>query len=548
MKKGIISVIFCIIAVFSLAVTANAALTESEKSWLNSTHYGYGLLNTNEKLAYEAIYEGVENESSEISFENDWGITETQLRKIYRYYIFDSPEHCWLMGEKNSFSYSKTIQDSIIISVKPTYNGSKTEMKSKFDGALDDIVGKISGSTKYEKALKAHDLLAELIDYDFDTLEIGKADNYAHRAYGALINNLAVCDGYAYAYQAILNELGIKAITVPGYGIAGSNPGAHAWNMVEFETGQWAYVDVTWDDQFNIKTKPSNRLGIMHYYFGRTDDMIANTTAELENEKDHTIIKEYGGHMGTYDVLPQSVENQSNGLSKYSPLQNVVFTNKASLDINKIAQTIKHYSNGKVSYEFICNDNFDLSDWLTSNNCKNLFDICDKDNITPMAIMTYKYNNYYFFNVTTHTHTGGTANCMQGKICDICGKEYGEKGDHSYGTLVPRVAATTNKTGLKAHYKCSVCGCYFDKDTKEVAYESLIIQPYIPGDINGDGNVNNKDVIMLFNYSINKDLPGVIIDACNPDGEDGGLTNKDIIHLFKYVSKVKVNGENIVLH
>ena len=81
MRKGIISVIFCIIAVFSLAVTANAALTESEKSWLNSTHYGYGLLNTNEKLAYEAIYEGVENESSEISFEK--GLASA-IQKFFR--------------------------------------------------------------------------------------------------------------------------------------------------------------------------------------------------------------------------------------------------------------------------------------------------------------------------------------------------------------------------------------------------------------------------------------------------------------------------------
>ena len=40
-----------------------------------------------------------------------------------------------------------------------------------------------------------------------------------------------------------------------------------------------------------------------------------------------------------------------------------------------------------------------------------------------------------------HTHTGGTATCQQKAICEVCGQEYGELGDHTY-----------------ENGKCTVCG------------------------------------------------------------------------------------------
>ena len=54
------------------------------------------------------------------------------------------------------------------------------------------------------------------------------------------------------------------------------------------------------------------------------------------------------------------------------------------------------------------------------------------------------------------------------------------------------------------------------------------------GDINKDGDVNNKDVVALFRH-----LSGVSGDvdeiACDTNG-DGALDNKDVVALFRYVS------------
>ena len=66
--------------------------------------------------------------------------------------------------------------------------------------------------------------------------------------YGTLINQKAVCEGYAKAFKYIMDELEIPCILVCG--TATNSVGVtenHAWNYVQID-GIWYAVDVTWDD------------------------------------------------------------------------------------------------------------------------------------------------------------------------------------------------------------------------------------------------------------------------------------------------------------
>ena len=53
-------------------------------------------------------------------------------------------------------------------------------------------------------------------------------------------------------------------------------------------------------------------------------------------------------------------------------------------------------------------------------------------------------------------------------------------GVHTFGTLIEETPATCIAGGMKAHYKCTVCGKYFDKDKNETTEEALEtpISPY----------------------------------------------------------------------
>ena len=58
------------------------------------------------------------------------------------------------------------------------------------------------------------------------------------------------------------------------------------------------------------------------------------------------------------------------------------------------------------------------------------------------------------------------------------------------------------------------------------------------GDVNEDGEVNNKDVVILFRYVSSPNKPEVNIKLYDFN-EDGQINNKDVVSLFRYVSSQK---------
>ena len=57
---------------------------------------------------------------------------------------------------------------------------------------------------------------------------------------------------------------------------------------------------------------------------------------------------------------------------------------------------------------------------------------------------------------------------------------------------------------------------------------------YVPGDINGDGEVDNKDLTRLFRYLSDYDVE--VVEAALDVNGDGEVNNKDLTRLFQYLS------------
>ena len=64
-----------------------------------------------------------------------------------------------------------------------------------------------------------------------------------------------------------------------------------------------------------------------------------------------------------------------------------------------------------------------------------------------------------------------------------------------------------------------------------------------PGDVNGDGSVDNQDVVALFRY-VSGGKVEVVKAALDPDG-DGDATNLDVVLLFRYVSGANVELSSV---
>ena len=62
----------------------------------------------------------------------------------------------------------------------------------------------------------------------------------------------------------------------------------------------------------------------------------------------------------------------------------------------------------------------------------------------------------------------------------------------------------------------------------------VTIVDHIPGDVNGDGKLNNKDLSLLFQYLSNWDV--TVNEAALDINGDGKVNNKDLSLLFQYLS------------
>ncbi|MEA3424237.1 MAG: S-layer homology domain-containing protein [Bacillota bacterium] len=125
------------------------------------------------------------------------------------------------------------------------YNYSEgREFEEEIESILNSTIS--AGMSKNEKIKSIYDYLILNVSYDYEGYDSDDISNESHSAYGALVNGVAVCDGYSDAVNVLLNRLGIESDIVIGE----ADEEGHAWNHVEFEEGYY-YIDVTWDDGDN---------------------------------------------------------------------------------------------------------------------------------------------------------------------------------------------------------------------------------------------------------------------------------------------------------
>jgi len=133
-----------------------------------------------------------------------------------------------------------------------------------------------AGMSEYDRALRLYNWLCANAAYDDSAADndIWSSEYAPYSPEGALLGGWAVCQGYAEAYELLLEEAGITAHLVRGK--AEYNGGGHAWNIAKID-GSWYQFDPTWDEAGN---------GSTHNYFGLCDAAMRS---------DH--IQESAGHL-----------------------------------------------------------------------------------------------------------------------------------------------------------------------------------------------------------------------------------------------------------
>ena len=126
----------------------------------------------------------------------------------------------------------------------------------------------------YMKILLAYNYVGTTALYDKDAYNKDDILTLAHTAYGALIQNKTVCDGYSKAIKLILEEAGIKTLVAFGEHKYKYEPKGHSWILSKID-GNWYFSDLTWSIMRNVEI--DNKIYpvvIDHFFFLRGDEMM----------------------------------------------------------------------------------------------------------------------------------------------------------------------------------------------------------------------------------------------------------------------------------
>lgn len=304
-------------------------------------YLGYKNLNEKQKLAYDNMYRSAMLMDEALFYVGD--CTTDDVTVAFHALTYDNPQLIWLpstygISESEGGTYVRFVDD------ENSYGYIMTP--SQRDAALDEMYAEIDAfvaknllntMTDYEIELAVHDWLCQQITYDdaaaesVDTEQDGEYAN-AWTAYGAIVEDKAVCAGYVGAMQLVLNYLGLNCASLR---VMSENE-MHVVCIVEIE-GDWVYADPTWDD------KTACGLEYTHDYFNLTYDEIS-TTHEIFAEWDDVLADGEKLNSNFNIFIPEATSKDYN----YYKLQNLQINSESEFK----SVVVREFKSNAVSLEF----------------------------------------------------------------------------------------------------------------------------------------------------------------------------------------------------
>lgn len=205
---------------------------------------------------YECLSKGFYDFADSIDI-SDYGLYPEELADAFASVIKDDP---YLFFVSAHLSYTRK-SEGCVLSVRPSYTMTEAEAAEATDYCRSEVKRIAETCTglygELERALYLHDYLCANYAYD--------ESHESAELYSFLLGGSGTCQGYAYAYTALLREVGISVT------FAASDTISHIWNLVCID-GEWYHADITWDDTAD---------GISHRHF-----LLSDTAAAARGKRD----------------------------------------------------------------------------------------------------------------------------------------------------------------------------------------------------------------------------------------------------------------------
>ncbi len=205
--------------------------------------YAYANLNENEQIWYRDMARAMGTMTDKIKLSEQGikaGLDENRVDKIFQSVLNDHPELFYVEG----YSYTKFTWGlkTVAIEFTGTYNldwDTAVERRRQIEQSVDELLaGAPRDTDDYEKIKYVYEKLIHETEYDLEASE-------NQNIYSVFVGHASVCQGYAKAFQYLMNRMGIECALVQGK-VRDTGEG-HAWNLVRAD-GDYYYVDATWGD------------------------------------------------------------------------------------------------------------------------------------------------------------------------------------------------------------------------------------------------------------------------------------------------------------
>ena len=461
--------IMALMAIFGLA------MPEQAHALVMADYYGRSLLldmpNSEGLLyAYDQLVEGVEQSLAEIAVKDEThSLTVDELTMVYDLYRFDHAEHFWL-GQ--TYQYAHHVEQDRDVATKfiPSYimqGQALADAKVAFGAKIDEILATVpEGMGAYAIEKHLHDTLTGMTAYVID------APN-AHNAYGALVEGQAVCEGYAKAFQCLLQRSDIQSFIVTGW----SRGVGHAWNIVRIN-GKYYHTDPTWADQesevyysyFNV---PTSKISLDHDIAPTVYPLPECTSEEAsyQTKEGYTLPSDYATQPDITDRLGEKLQASDFRLRLFYDGDSTAFINWIDSHIVDIATAAGvsggfQYGYTTLSSEYIifiqkdCTHEYDNENDETCNLCGEV-------------------SHHYIWVVDTPPTEDSFGVCHE--ECRICHTTRHENTQidklvHAEHMIFhPASPATCQSEGHIAYYTCTNCNRHYLDKVGMVEPDSIII-------------------------------------------------------------------------
>lgn len=227
--------------------------------------------------AVNALAAGMKQEAETIDI-SAYNIHMNDISKLYSE-AADMGKFPWYVDRFTSFRYNYYINSGIVANLKPAYLNRTRYNRNAYEAKVKEILDQCIDQemSQWQMALSLHDYIATHCEYDQRFYVDRNTANYY--GYDCLVNNLAVCEGYSWAYLDLLKRVGIPAIRIMSPGMD------HTWNLIQLDN-KWYHVDITWDD-------PSFNKKDIEGYCGHNFFLISDATMQDANHKHSGWVKYY---------------------------------------------------------------------------------------------------------------------------------------------------------------------------------------------------------------------------------------------------------------